>query len=71
MPIDGKELRAIVQHYENLEDDRKQAQKDQAQLLKDAEEKGFDKKAVLIRYLSRHRSRLRPRSLFGGYNDHD
>jgi uncharacterized protein (UPF0335 family) len=53
MSIDGKRLRGIVECYERLEDQRKEAQDDQAQLLNDAENDGFDKKAIkrLIRYL--------------------
>lgn len=61
MSVDGKKLRAIIEHHENLEADKKTAQEDQAQLLSDAEEQGFDKAAVerLIKRLRRDEAELR------------
>lgn len=61
MGVDGKELRAIIDHHENLEADKKQAQEDQAQLLEDAKERGFDKAAIkrLIKRLRRDAEEIR------------
>jgi uncharacterized protein (UPF0335 family) len=59
--VDGKRIRAIVEHHEALEADKKTAQEDQSQLLADAETDGLDKAALkrLIRRLRKDAAEVR------------
>jgi uncharacterized protein (UPF0335 family) len=61
MDVDGKRIRAIVEHHEALEADKKTAAEDQAQLLADAEDDGLDKAALkrLIRRLRKDAAEVR------------
>jgi uncharacterized protein (UPF0335 family) len=61
MNVDGKRIRAIVQHHEDLEAEKGRAKVDQAQLLADAETDGLDKAALkrLIRRLRKDAAEVR------------